>query len=216
MDLPCRTAAPRESLRERRRRETRDELHAAALRLSRELGFEQVTVEMISEEAGVSPRTFFNYFPSKESALLIWSASFTPEARARFLAAPARDTRSVLEDVGELFASYLEASPPRRDEVEEVFRIAERTPSVLAAVLAGFDALERELWALVAERTGRGTGDRTADLVAGISMAAVRVAMRRWAQDHGCEQAAPEFVRESFALLKDLTSPLEEAATASS
>ncbi|MGW4457320.1 TetR/AcrR family transcriptional regulator [Streptomyces albidoflavus] len=55
-----------ENLRERRRRQTRAELHAAALRLVRELGFDRVTVEMISKEAGVSPRTFFNYFPPRK------------------------------------------------------------------------------------------------------------------------------------------------------
>ena len=56
-------------LRARRRRQTTWDIHDAALRLAREQGFDNVTIEQISAEAGVSQRTFFNYFPTKESAV---------------------------------------------------------------------------------------------------------------------------------------------------
>ena len=56
-------------LRARRRRQTTWDIHDAALRLARERGFDNVTIEQISAEAGVSQRTFFNYFPTKESAV---------------------------------------------------------------------------------------------------------------------------------------------------
>ena len=56
-------------LRARRRRQTTWDIHDAALRLARERGFDNVTIEQISAEAGVSQRTFFNYFPAKESAV---------------------------------------------------------------------------------------------------------------------------------------------------
>ncbi|MBS4947070.1 MAG: TetR/AcrR family transcriptional regulator, partial [Rothia mucilaginosa] len=58
------------SLRERRREQTWRALHEAALKRVREHGMRGTTVEEIAREAGVSPRTFFNYFPSKEDAVL--------------------------------------------------------------------------------------------------------------------------------------------------
>ena len=56
------------SLRDRKKIGTRQALFEAATRLSFRQGFRETTVDAIAEAAGVSRRTFFRYFPSKEAA----------------------------------------------------------------------------------------------------------------------------------------------------
>jgi len=56
-------------LRERKRQQTRRELIGAAMRLFEEKGYEQTTVAQIASAAGVSTKTFFNYFASKDEVL---------------------------------------------------------------------------------------------------------------------------------------------------
>jgi AcrR family transcriptional regulator len=57
-------------LRERKRIATRRSIQLAAVELASKRGFDRVTIDEISHVANVSPRTFFNYFPSKESAII--------------------------------------------------------------------------------------------------------------------------------------------------
>lgn len=58
------------SLRERKKAQTRKRIHRAALELAISRGPAQVTIEEIADEAGISPRTFFNYFCTKDEAFV--------------------------------------------------------------------------------------------------------------------------------------------------
>jgi AcrR family transcriptional regulator len=57
------------SLRARKRQQTRQELIRAAMQLFEQKGYEQTTVAEIASAAGVSTKTFFNYFASKDEVL---------------------------------------------------------------------------------------------------------------------------------------------------
>ncbi|WP_238651154.1 MULTISPECIES: TetR/AcrR family transcriptional regulator [Kocuria] len=68
-----------ESLRERKRLETRNSIHEACLNLAEERGYTGFTVDEAAEKAGISRRTFFNYFSSKEDALFDFDSEDLPE-----------------------------------------------------------------------------------------------------------------------------------------
>ena len=57
-------------LRERKRRATRDAIERAAIALVSERGYDNVTVAQICELSSVSQGTFFNYFPTKDAAIV--------------------------------------------------------------------------------------------------------------------------------------------------
>src|SRR3954454_18038156 len=76
-------------LRERKKLATRLALHEAALQLVAERGLEHVSVDDIASRADVSPRTFFNYFPTKDDAVVGIDASAVGQAAERFTARPA-------------------------------------------------------------------------------------------------------------------------------
>lgn len=73
-------------LREQKRIATKRALQHALLQLALERGFDNVTVEEVAQAAQVSPRTFFNYFASKEEALATphGPVELSPEEIARY------------------------------------------------------------------------------------------------------------------------------------
>lgn len=86
------------SLRERQRLDNLRHLHEAALALATEQGLSEATVDAIAAAAGVSRRTFFNYYATKEDAILgITAPSVPAQALDAFLNNTADDalTRTV-------------------------------------------------------------------------------------------------------------------------
>ena len=186
-------------LRERKKIATRQALHEAALRLVAERGLESVSVDDIADRADVSPRTFFNYFSSKDDAVL----GLDPEASARqasaFLARPADETpvealRAVARAPAGEMATDTELWPLR-------LKVIDSTPALLARLAAAFGEGERVLAEVIAGRTGARAGvDAFPTLLAGVAGVAMRTALHRWlASDFTA--ALPDLLDEAWDLL---------------
>ncbi|MGY1812670.1 TetR/AcrR family transcriptional regulator [Blastococcus sp. SYSU D00820] len=166
-------------LREAKKAETRRRLTTAARELVLAAGLDGVTVERICTEAGVSLRTFFNYFESKESAVLGEEPPMgTPESRAAFVAGgPSGD---LLADLLDLLDPSVQLAAEGREGLRTVMALAEREPRLLARHLARVVAHERELADLIAARRGLPGADDGARAVAATALALARTAGGIW------------------------------------
>jgi AcrR family transcriptional regulator len=187
-------------LRERKKRATRVALHGAALRLVAARGFDDVTIEDIAAAADVSPRTFFNYFGSKEDVVV------NPDPgrveRLKVLLAQHSADEPPLMVIEEALIAQLDEVTDRREEWLLRLRLVREIPSLTPHHLAAFDALERVLVEDVAERTGLDASvDIYPALAGSAAMAAIRAAIMRWGAGDG-RTSLPELVREAFTALR--------------
>ncbi|MBQ1080029.1 MULTISPECIES: TetR/AcrR family transcriptional regulator [unclassified Nocardiopsis] len=167
-------------LRERKKLATRRALREAAVRLTLERGLENVTVEAISAEADVSPRTFFNYFATKEDALLDdVPVSLDEEAHAAFVAGG--PTGVFTDDLGSLLMASLVVSGDlgkQRAEIALRRQLIDREPHLLPGLLGRFHDVERSVAAAIAERAGVPADDTRSQVAAAAAMASMRQSMK--------------------------------------
>ncbi len=166
-------------LRERKKEATRRALLAAANIRFHLAGFEATTIDEVCQDIGVSRRTFFRYFPDKES-----------------LAFPHRRERL------ERFVSLLENSPASESPVSGLRRIAQmfakeytqnrdalvaqqRLVQTAPALLARENEIDRDWENGMAQafrnRAGGGAdGELRARVLAGAAIGVIRATMRHW------------------------------------
>jgi AcrR family transcriptional regulator len=173
-------------LRERKKRETRAALSWAAIRLTVQRGYENVLVEDIAEAAGVSPRTFNNYFSSKGEAIaarhLDRCVRVADELRRRPGSEPLWEsiTQAAL---AQLAPDAETTAHPVTDHQQWIagVRLMVAEPAVQPEFLRASALGEAGIAAAVAERTGTDVDrDLYPQLVASAVMAATNVAMRHW------------------------------------
>ncbi|GAA0540468.1 TetR/AcrR family transcriptional regulator [Paractinoplanes ferrugineus] len=192
-------------LRDRKKELTRASLTSAALRLADERGLDHVTVEEISAAADVSSRTFFNYFATKDDAILGEPAMAPEVFRERLLALPG--DVPILDAVQRIFAPVLEQIQADRALWLLRLRVIKNSPSLLPALFARGLAEEQQFVAAVATRVGLSPDDTFPQLAAVTTGAAFRVAMMRWSAAEPGAQLA-DFVQEAFGMLAGgLTAP---------
>lgn len=171
-------------LRERKKEETRIALSWAAIRLTVERGYDNVRVEDIAAEVGVSPRTFNNYFASKGEAIaarqLERARAISEELRNRPADEPLWEavTGAVLARFALGADNHHGTADP--DWVAGV-RLMVNEPALQGEFLKAGAAMEAEFATVIAERTGTDvTTDLYPKLVANAISGAIAVAVEHW------------------------------------
>ncbi|MBG0829996.1 TetR family transcriptional regulator [Planomonospora sp. ID67723] len=199
-----------ESLRERKKRETRLRISDTATGLFLARGFDNVTVAEVARAADVSVNTVFNYFAAKEDLLL----DRTPEMEDT-LARVARERRpgeSVLQAVRRDFMEALESRHERYGfhEGSDAFtRMIEASPSLVARVRELNETRDRRLAQEIAGEIDADPDDLAPAVVAAQIGAALRTvvgyAVRRMMAGETVEAIAPDLrerAEQAFSLLE--------------
>jgi AcrR family transcriptional regulator len=168
--------------RDLKKQQTRDALAAAALRLAADRGLDHITVEEISAAAGVSPRTFFNYFATKDDAVLSDTTIDAADIRRRL--AELLPRMPVLQAIQRSLVMTVAAMEADRDRWFLRMRVVGDSPSLLPRLVAAGAEAERENAAVIAAHLGVPVAGYPT-LIAAVTGAAFRVAMTSWAESAG-------------------------------
>lgn len=201
--------------RERKKQATRNALREAALRLSLRDGVDRITVEQIAAEADIALRTFFNYFSSKEEAVLASAAIGAETLIAEFRARPPQE--SVLQAFREAVPRVLDRGTVHSRDYLDVLRLIRVTPSLLPHQMVLLAAQERALTEAVAERVDADASAIYPMVCAAAMLAALRVVVDRWLDRTaatGQQLSMADLRREHDSTLAELAAGLDRPGRA--
>ena len=190
------TSEPKPDGRERRKRATRRALRAATLELGLERGLGIVRIEEIAERAGVSTRTFFNYFDTKEDAALLDVFAMS-DAELAALPGPAE---ALWGQLTVLFGRDADRVGDDGADLPRLMELQRRHPVVASRQMGHFSRFEARLAAAISARLPDDAAGRLrAEAMSGSCITAVRVGLQAWARAGWLGSARPH-VDAAFAL----------------
>lgn len=147
-------------LRERKRAATRAAITAVARSLTAERGLNGYTVEEVCERTGISRRTFFNYFPTKEDAIIGHvDDDFPAEVVSRFIeggagSAPGTVSPTLLEDLVQLSLDLSEHMNATEEETRQLIGVIQKEPQLMLRIIGASEQREADFARLLSAREG--------------------------------------------------------------
>ena len=157
-------------------------IQTEALRLFRERGYAETTVEQIADAAAISPRTFFRYFPSKEDVVM-WD-EYDPVALDLIERRAADEplVEALRAVIRETLAGLLRNNPERLlARVQLMFTVPELRARFVDAQTHGIHDVAQ----LLRGKNELAADDMSVEVVGSALLAAVFVALDRWQKDQG-------------------------------
>lgn len=190
-------ATPSEGVRERKRRETLRRITDAGMCLFIEKGFEATTLDEIAAEAGISRRTFFYYFKSKDEILLSLQSGMGEMIVARLSETP-RDQRP-LDAVRDAVIKI--CAPIPAEEMLAIDRLMRSNEVVQARKQASYIQHEKLLFDALREMWPAPERETALRLVAMMAIGAMRLAFEALNREGG-QRPIAELLDETFDALK--------------
>lgn len=190
--------------RERNRIDTWNAIHDAAYTIAHDAGLAAATTEKIAAEARISRRTFFNYFPTKEDAIL---GTRVPEVTDAAIQRFRSSDEDELTRVVHLFVAVVRTALPRAS-TERRQSIVTEYPELRERVMRLIGEVERLVTEVIRDRLEEGevvdlAALDDADRLKALLMLAGTIAKYAFSRQEGSDAEDPEPVlRDSIAMFR--------------
>lgn len=196
------------SLRERKRAVQEATIERVAVELSKKHGFHNVSVDMICDASMVSPRTFYNYFGSKENVVLGATQLASADDIYRFINEPGPD---ILIDYLVMVVASLTENAPDREVYLARQEVLYSTPELAAKKLAIDGELETRYVEIIVERLrlhGRAGDDAAAlddeaRMIIAITRGVLTYTAQKWLRPN-YDKPVPTLLEDAIVLLRQI------------
>jgi len=180
--IPLGPAPHGEGPRERKKRETRQRVAETGLRLFLAHGFDDTTLDVIAEAAGISRRAFFSYFKSKDDIVMFWQGAGWASVRADLL----RTSPDVppLDAVRDVVVRHI--SSYSTEEMRAMDRLMRSSESLMSRKQAFYAEQELALFDTLCEVWRQPERRMGLRMVAIVSIGALKLTTQLWG-DQGSE-----------------------------
>jgi AcrR family transcriptional regulator len=185
-------------LRERKKQKTRWSIQEHALRLFREQGYEQTTVDQIAAAADISPSTFFRYFKTKEDVVV--EDEYDPML-LQLIAAGPPDEPPIPALRRAMSTAFGQMGPAEAEQVRQRTELMLAVPALRMRMLDSFTGSLDMLSSAIAARSGRQPDDLEVRALAGAATGALVSAIFTWAAE-GFRADLASLIDRSLAFLE--------------